>query len=115
MESIIYERAGLADSTHDGSPLVSSKRFAFMLYIALTVMLFAGLFGGWFVLRGNNDIWPPTGTPARTVMKMLPENLTMIFSVILLITAMGSLKRGDFNKFQTFVLVSAMLSVLFVL
>jgi heme/copper-type cytochrome/quinol oxidase subunit 3 len=115
MESIIYERAGLADSTHDGNPVVNSKRFAFMLYIALTVMLFAGLFGGWFVLRGNNEIWPPTGTPAMTIMKMLPENLTMIISVILLIVAMGYLKKADFNKFQTYVLLSAMISVLFVL
>jgi heme/copper-type cytochrome/quinol oxidase subunit 3 len=115
MESIIYERAGLADSTHDGNPVVSSKRFAFMLYIALTVMLFAGLFGGWFVLRGNNEIWPPTGTPAMTIMKMLPENLTMLFSVIFLLVSMSYLKKADFNKFQSYILLSAMISILFVL
>ena len=65
MQSIIIERPGLADSTHDGKEIVSSKRLAFTLYIALTIMLFAGIFGGYFVLRGNNDIWPPTGTPRR--------------------------------------------------
>jgi heme/copper-type cytochrome/quinol oxidase subunit 3 len=114
MESIIYERSGLADTTHDGNPIVSSKRLAFTLYIALTIMLFTGLFGGWFVLRGNNDIWPPTGTPEISVMKMLPENLTIVVSVIFLIAAMSYLKKADFGKFQTYVLLSAAISVLFV-
>src|SRR5437899_5384009 len=104
MESIIYERAGLADSTHDGKEVVSSKRFAFILYIALTIMLFAGLFGGWFVLRGNNEIWPPTGTPALSLVNMLPENLTMVASVILLLFAMRYLKHADFRKFRMYVL-----------
>ena len=114
MQSIIFERKNLADSPHDGGEIVSSKRFAFMLYIALTIMLFAGLFGGWFVLRGNNEIWPPTGTPELSVMNMLPENLTMIASVILLIAAMSYLKRADFGKFQTYVLLSTALCILFV-
>jgi heme/copper-type cytochrome/quinol oxidase subunit 3 len=114
MESIIYERPGLGDSTHDGKELVSSKRFAFVLYIALTIMLFAGLFGGYFVLEGNNDIWPPTGTPQLSFMNMLPENLTMIASVLVLIAAMSYLKKGDFRKFQNYILGGAGLSVLFV-
>ena len=113
MESIIFERPGLNDSTHDGKEIVSSKRFAFVLYIALTIMLFAGLFGGWFVLRGNNDIWPPTGTPELTIMNMLPECVTMLGSVILLVLAMGHLKRTDFKKFKTYVLLSAVLCILF--
>jgi heme/copper-type cytochrome/quinol oxidase subunit 3 len=114
MQSIIFERKNLADSPHDGGEIVSSKRFAFMLYIALTIMLFAGLFGGWFVLRGNNEIWPPTGTPDLTLMNMLPENLTMIASVILLIAAMSYLRKADFGKFQMYVLLSAALCILFV-
>ena len=114
MESIIYERAGLADATHDGKEIVSSKRFAFTLYIALTIMLFAGIFGGWFVLRGNNDIWPPTGTPGLTLMNMLPESITIIASVICLLIARRYLRRADFNKFQTYVLASAGMCILFV-
>ncbi len=113
MQSIIFEQKNLADTPHDGGEIVSSKRFAFMLYIALTIMLFAGLFGGWFVLRGNNDIWPPTGTPELSLMNMLPENLTMIASVILLIVAMSFLKKANFGKFQTYVLLSAALNILF--
>jgi len=114
MESIIFEKSNLADSTHDGGEIVSSKRFAFILYIALTIMLFAGIFGGWFVLRGNNEIWPPTGTPDLGFMHMLPENLTMIASVILLVTAMSFLRKADFGKFRMYVLGSATLCVLFV-
>src|SRR6266436_6227098 len=113
MQSIIFERKDLADSTHDGGEIVSSKRFAFMLYIALTIMLFAGIFGGWFVLRGNNDIWPPTGTPALSLVNMLPENLMMIASVILAVTAMNVLKKADFIKFRNYVLLSATASILF--
>ena len=115
MESIIFEKSNLADSTHDGGEIVSSKRFAFILYIALTIMLFAGIFGGWFVLRGNNEIWPPTGTPDMSLVHMLPENLTMIASVILLIAAMTFLKKADFGKFQMYVIGSAGLCLLFVL
>jgi heme/copper-type cytochrome/quinol oxidase subunit 3 len=114
MESIIYERAGMGDATHDGKEIVSSKRLAFTLYIALTIMLFAGLFGGWWVLKGNNDIWPPTGTPELSLVNMLPENLTMIASVILLIAAMSYLKKADFQKFGMYVLLSAAMCVLFV-
>jgi len=114
MQSIIYERTGLGDATHDGKEIVSSKRLAFTLYIALTIMLFAGIFGGWFVLRGNNDIWPPTGTPELTLMNMLPESLTMIASVICLIIARRYLRSADFAKFQTYVLGSAAMCVLFV-
>jgi heme/copper-type cytochrome/quinol oxidase subunit 3 len=114
MRSIIYERAGLADTTHDGSPVISSKRLAFTLYIALTIMLFAGLFGGWFVLKGNNEIWPPTGTPEMSIVQMIPENLTMIISLILLYIAMSNLKKADFGKFGTYVFSSAVVSILFV-
>ena len=114
MESIIYERAGMGDATHDGKEIISSKRLAFTLYIALTIMLFAGLFGGWWVLKGNNEIWPPTGTPPLSLMNMLPENLTMIASVILLFIAMSYLKKADFGKFATYVFSSAALSILFV-
>ena len=114
MESIIYERAGMGDATHDGKEIVSSKRLAFTLYIALTIMLFAGLFGGWWVLKGNNEIWPPAGTPPMTLINMLPENLTMIVSVILLIGAMSYLKKADFKKFGTYILISAAMCILFV-
>ncbi len=114
MESIAFERRNLGDSTHDGNPVVSSKRFAFMLYISLTIMLFLGLFGGYFVLRGNNDIWPPTGTPSMTFMNMLPECLTILASVILLVVAMSYLKKADKSKFQMYVLISAALCILFV-
>ena len=114
MRSIILERPGLADSTHDGKEIVSSKRFAFVLYIVLTVMLFAGLFGGWFVLRGNTEIWPPTGTPPMSLMNMLPECLTILGSVILLLFARKNLRNADFDKFRLFVLFSALLCILFV-
>ncbi|MEP7233775.1 MAG: hypothetical protein ABI778_00635 [Ignavibacteriota bacterium] len=115
MESIIFERSGLGDSPHDGGEIVSSKRFAFALYIALTIMLFLGLFGGWFVLRGNNAIWPPTGTPELSFVQMLPENITIILSVILLGVAMSFLKKADFNKFRTYILASAGSCLLFAL
>ncbi len=114
MQTLIIERPGLADSTHDGKEIVSSKRLAFTLYIALTIMLFVGIFGGYFVLRGNNDIWPPTGTPAMTLMNMLPECLTILASMVFLIVARKYLRRGDFSKFHTLVLTSAVLCILFV-
>ncbi|MBS1903958.1 MAG: cytochrome c oxidase subunit 3 [Bacteroidetes bacterium] len=115
MFGYLYERQGLGDTTHDGSELVNSKRFAFLLYIGLTIMLFAGLFGGWFVLRGNNDVWPPLGTPPMTFIKVLPSIVVLLANVIAMILARNAMRQGALERFRTMTTISAGISVLFVL
>lgn len=115
MFGYLYERQGLGDTTHDGSELVNSKRFAFLLYIGLTIMLFAGLFGGWFVLRGNNDVWPPLGTPPMTFIKVLPSIVVLLANVIAMILARNAMRQEALERFRTMTMISAGISVLFVL
>lgn len=111
----LFERKGLGDTTHDGSELVNSKRFAFLLYIGLTIMLFAGLFGGWFVLRGNNDVWPPLGTPPMEFIKILPSILVLLANVVAMLVARKAMQTGNLDRFRLLTVISAGLSVLFVM
>ncbi len=64
MSEIVYEKAGLRDSTHAGGELINSGRFAFLLLLGADVMMYVGLLGGYFVLRGGSLSWPPPGSPA---------------------------------------------------
>lgn len=115
MLGYIHERPGLNDTTHDGTELINSKRFGFMLYIGLTVMLFAGLFGGWFVLRGANDTWPPLGTPPMTFLHILPSLLVLLANVIAMRYARNAMRDGQLERFRFLTLVSVGATLLFAL
>ncbi len=115
MLGYLFERSGLYDTTHDGKELVNSKRFAFLLYIGLTIMLFAGLFGGYFVLRGNNEVWPPLGTPPMTPLKLLPSWILLLMTVLLMRTARKRMKENDLPAFRNYTFLSLLSSVLFLL
>jgi heme/copper-type cytochrome/quinol oxidase subunit 3 len=71
MREILYERAGLRDSTHTGGEMINSSRFAFLLLLGADVMLYVGLLGGYFVLRGGSLSWPPPGSPAVSPSLMI--------------------------------------------
>jgi heme/copper-type cytochrome/quinol oxidase subunit 3 len=115
MAGITYERHGLLDSTHDGKPLVSSKRLGFTLYIGLTIMLFAALFGGWFVLRGTNEEWPPAYVPAMTILKVLPQTILLLLSLLLMRFARRYTDHADYPHFRRVVFYSFLSSVLFMI
>lgn len=109
---IIYERPNLADTTHDGKEVVSSKRLGFMLYIGLTVMLFAGLFGGYVILKGGGS-WPPEGSPQMPFMAVLPHTMLLVATVILMRSAMAYSVKADFMRFRLFVGFAALVSMVF--
>ncbi len=71
MREIEYERAGLRDSTHTGGEMINNGRFAFLLLLGADVMLYVGLLGGYFVLRGGSLSWPPPGSPAISPALMI--------------------------------------------
>lgn len=113
MTGIRYERPGLFDSTHDGKELINSKRLGFTLYIGLTVMLFAGLFGGWFVLRGSNEEWPPSYVPEMTFLKALPMTFALLLCILFMKLARKRSDQADYTGFRTHVLYSLLASLLF--
>ncbi|HEY6171136.1 MAG TPA: hypothetical protein VIX80_02640 [Candidatus Kapabacteria bacterium] len=115
MAGITYERPGLHDSTHDGKELINSKRLGFTLYIGLTVMLFAGLFGGWFVLRGTNEEWPPANVPEMTFLKALPMTIALLLCVVFMKLARKRSDLADYPAFRMYVLYSLLASLLFLL
>jgi cytochrome c oxidase subunit 3 len=79
--------------TAEKRPL-SPLHIGVMLWLASDVMFFAGLFAAWFVLRAENDVWPPEGmeldVPRSFVFTcvLVASSLTMHFSV-------KSAERGD--------------------
>src|ERR1043165_834964 len=113
MLGYLFERSGLNDTTHDGRELVNSKRFAFLLYIGLTIMLFAGLFGGYLVLRGNTEVWPPLGAPPMTLIKILPSWLLLIGTVVIMLVARKALKQNILDRFRLFTMIGLLTSILF--
>jgi cytochrome c oxidase subunit III len=110
---IIFERRNLGDTTHDGKELVHSNRLGFMLYIGLTIMLFAGLFGGYIILRGGSTSWPPPEIPQMPFLAVLPHTMLLIATVILMRTAMAYSVRADFTRFRLFVGFAALISLVF--
>jgi cytochrome c oxidase subunit 3 len=49
--------------THPSGALIDNSRFLFLIGLAIDVMLFAGVIGAYFVLRGGTNIWPPRDLP----------------------------------------------------
>lgn len=65
------EHAGHASASH------STAKFGMIMFLASEAMLFAGLIGGYIVLRLAQPAWPPEGAPA------LPVKLTGINTIFL--------------------------------
>src|SRR5712691_5456038 len=59
-------------------PPVSNARIAMLAFILFESILFAGLLGGYVVLRWGNAVWPPPGQP------YLPIAVTWLNTAVLL-------------------------------
>lgn len=59
-------------------PPVSNARIGMLAFILFESMLFAGLLGGFIILRVGNTVWPPPGQPR------LPIAVTWINTIVLL-------------------------------
>jgi heme/copper-type cytochrome/quinol oxidase subunit 3 len=82
MSEIVYERPGLADSTHDGKALIDSSRFAFFLFLGVEIMLFAGLAGGYVILHGGASSWPPDDAPALSLFRGAIASTLLLFAAL---------------------------------
>jgi cytochrome c oxidase subunit 3 len=87
--------SGTAPATaHDERRPVSPLHIGIMLWLASDVMFFAGLFAAWFVLRAENDVWPPEGIELDVIRSgvftcvLILSSLTMHFCV-------KSAEKGD--------------------
>ncbi len=72
--------ATLTHDEHAGPAKASlaTSHFGMMIFLASEAMLFAGLIGGYIVLRLAQPVWPPSDAPAA-----LPVKLTAINTIFL--------------------------------
>jgi heme/copper-type cytochrome/quinol oxidase subunit 3 len=105
MSEIIYERPNLSDTTHTGGALIDSNRFAFLLFLGVDVMLFAGLIGGYIVLKGNAMTWPPPGSPGLNQALMLWTCPLILGTWVALFLASKSEAKGQIDRSRTLLIV----------
>jgi cytochrome c oxidase subunit 3 len=73
---------------------LSPLHIGVMLWLASDVMFFAGLFAAWFVLRADNDPWPPTGMELD-VLRSFVFTCVLVFSSVTMHFCVKSAERGD--------------------
>jgi heme/copper-type cytochrome/quinol oxidase subunit 3 len=100
VSEIIYERPGLGDSPHDGQALINSSRFAFFLFLGVEIMLFSGLIGGYVILHGGSEQWPPIGAPDFSIPRLVVTSGALLAAALAIGIAgsrkspIGPLKAG---------------------
>lgn len=107
--------AALSHDEHEGhaSAPQSTCRFGMIMFLASEAMLFAGLIGGYIVLRLSQPQWPPF--PDSPKLPVLLTGINTIFLVASSFTyhfAEGAVKKGKSGLF--WLLVSIGLGTLFV-
>jgi heme/copper-type cytochrome/quinol oxidase subunit 3 len=63
MSETLFESSGFVAGTRPGGALTDNSRFLFLIGLAIDVMLFAGIIGAYFVLRGGTSTWPTHDFP----------------------------------------------------
>jgi cytochrome c oxidase subunit 3 len=74
-------------------PPVSNAKLAMLAFIVFESMLFAGLLGGYIVLRWGSRVWPPLGQP------YLPIAVTWLNSAVLLGSLVPLISAGRAYRF----------------
>jgi cytochrome c oxidase subunit III len=111
MSEILYEQPGLrAGSTHPGSEtLIDNSRFVFLIGLAVDVMLFAGLIGAYFVLRGGTQVWPPTDLPHLNKSLIGLSSMSLALGAVFLSLTVHAQNRNELIRMRA----SLILSLLF--
>jgi cytochrome c oxidase subunit 3 len=82
-----------APTASDRKP-VSPLHIGIMLWLASDVMFFAGLFATWFVLRAENEVWPPDGAELD-VLRSGVFTCVLILSSLTMHFCVKSAEKGD--------------------
>ncbi|SRR5579883_1252749 len=88
MSETLFEQPGLV--TGGPQALIDNSRFLFFIGLAVDAMIFAGLVGAYFVLRGGATTWPPADLPhlhtalvARSIICLAAAAILLGISVIM--------------------------------
>lgn len=66
-----------------------------MLFIASELMFFGSLFGAYFTIRADAEVWPPAGTPEIATLRTAFFSLFLIASSVTIQHAVTVLRRDD--------------------
>src|SRR5882672_5622153 len=95
------------------SPAVANHRIATLVFLMAGTMLFAGLVGGYLVLRYASGAWPSPGMPRLPVRLAGFNTVVIALSSLALHRAVRALRSLDARGLRRWLVVAAALGVLF--
>ena len=105
--------AGDDTSAERKAPL-SPLHIGVMLWLASDVMFFAGLFATWFVLRAENETWPPTGAELD-VFRSFVFTCVLVLSSVTVHFCVKNAEKGDKGSALGWLVVTFVLGAVFLI
>jgi cytochrome c oxidase subunit 3 len=106
--------AQMAQPTAETSPpIISNARLGLLIFLAAETMLFAGLIGGYLVLRYGTTTWPPPGQPYLPIGITWGNTAVLLGSAILMQLALQAVGNGKRSSALRRLVGTAALGVLF--
>lgn len=106
----------VADRTERPEPLAATSAsplaVGVVVWLASEVMFFAGLFAAYFVLRSENDPWPPAGTHLDVAQAAL-STVLLLTSSFTMHLAVRAAERDDHRRVGRWLAVTLTLGALF--
>lgn len=104
--------AGAPADDEFGVTTASPLAVGVIVWLASELMFFAGLFAAYFVLRGENDPWPPAGADLDMARALLSTVLLLTSSVTMHLSVRAA-ERGDHKRVGRWLAVTLVLGTLF--
>jgi len=104
---------GFSDQETARHPAIANHRVATLVFLMAGTMLFAGLVGGYLVLRYASGAWPSPGMPRLPVLLAGFNTAVIALSSLALHRAVRALRLLDARGLRRWLVVSAALGVLF--
>lgn len=95
------------------APVVANGMLAILAFIVFESMLFAGLLGGFSVLRFGSRLWPPPGQPYLPLAVTWVNTFVLLGSLVPLTLAGRAVRRGEARRFLGWLAVTAALGAVF--
>ena len=94
-------------------PPVSNAILAMLAFIVFESMLFAGLLGGYVVLRWGSPAWPPRGQPYLPIAVTWLNTAVLLGSIVPLAAAARAHRRGARRAFVRGLVLTALMGSAF--
>ncbi len=108
---------GWASEVYSKNQDVGLSKIAILIFIISEILLFGGLFGGYFYNMLPAEVWPPANTPDHVP----PLGLALFLSIFLLSSsgtihvAEMKLEKGDMGGFKGWLCLTIILGLLFII